>query len=84
MGRTSKIVDEADMKMDDAVQYPKKEFSHIRAARPIPVNSSIHRIHTKPLQQLANISAPKARLLLVQPYDKSMRTDIEKGIMSSD
>ena len=81
------IVDEADMKMDDAVQYLKKEFSHIRAGKANPaliqgIQVEYYGAQT-PLQQLANISAPEARLLLVQPYDKSIITDIEKGIMSS-
>ncbi len=81
------IVDEAEMKMDDAVQYLKKEFSHIRAGKANPaliqgIQVEYYGAQT-PLQQLANISAPEARLLLVQPYDKSIITDIEKGIMSS-
>ncbi len=37
-----------------------------------------------PLQQLATISAPEARLLTVQPYDKSSIKAIEKSIMESD
>ena len=81
------IVDEAEMKMDDAVQYLKKEFSHIRAGKANPaliqgIQVEYYGAQT-PLQQLANISAPEPRLLLVQPYDKSIITDIEKGIMSS-
>jgi len=81
------IVDEADMKMDDAIQFLKKEFSHIRAGKANPalissVNVEYYGSQT-PLQQLANISAPEPRMLLVQPYDKSVIRDIEKAIMSS-
>ena len=81
------IVDEAEMKMDDAIQYLKKEFSHIRAGKANPaliqgIQIEYYGAQT-PLQQLANISAPEPRLLLVQPYDKSIIIDIEKGIMSS-
>jgi ribosome recycling factor len=36
-----------------------------------------------PLNQLANISAPEARLLTVQPYDKSVLEDVEKAIMAA-
>ena len=55
------IIDEADMKMDDAIQFLKKEFSHIRAGKANPalissVNVSYYGAQT-PLQQLANISA---------------------------
>jgi ribosome recycling factor len=81
------IVDEADMKMDDAIQYLKKEFSHIRAGKANPalissINVEYYGAQT-PLQQLANISAPEPRMLMVQPYDKSVMTDIEKAIMAS-
>lgn len=81
------IIDEADMKMDDAIQFLKKEFSHIRAGKANPalissVNVSYYGAQT-PLQQLANISAPEPRMLMVQPYDKSVMTDIEKAIMAS-
>lgn len=37
-----------------------------------------------PIIQLASISAPEARLLVIQPYDKSVIKDIEKAILSSD
>lgn len=81
------IIDEADMKMDDTIQFLKKEFSHIRAGKANPalissVNVSYYGAQT-PLQQLANISAPEPRILMVQPYDKSVITDIEKAIMAS-
>ena len=81
------IIDEADLKMDDAIQYLKKEFSHIRAGKANPslissVNVEYYGTQT-PLQQLGNISAPEPRMLIVQPYDKSVMTDIEKAIMAS-
>ena len=37
-----------------------------------------------PLNQLATISAPEARLLLIQPWDKNSVKDIEKAILKSD
>jgi ribosome recycling factor len=37
-----------------------------------------------PLTQLAKIHAPEARLITVQPFDKTMMTDIERAIMESD
>jgi ribosome recycling factor len=81
------LIDEADMKMDDAVQYLKNEFSHIRAgkANPALISSVMVEYYgaQTPLQQLANISAPEARMLLVQPYDKTSIQAIEKAIMAS-
>lgn len=81
------IIDEADMKMDDAVQYLKSEFSHIRTGKANPALISGVKVEyygsQTPLQQLANVSAPEARLLMVTPYDKSALNDIEKAIMSA-
>jgi len=81
------IVDMADAKMDEAIGFLKKEFSHIRAGKANPalldgVTVDYYGSQTK-LNQLANVSAPEARLLTVAPYDKSTLEDIEKAIMSA-
>lgn len=81
------IIDTAEESMDEAVSYCKKEFSHIRAGKASPsildgVKVDYYGSQT-PLNQLANVSAPDARLLTVQPYDKSVMEDIEKAIMSA-
>lgn len=72
--------------MKDAVQFCKKEFSLIRAGKATP--SLLENIRVDyygsqtPLNQLANVAAPEARLLTVEPYDKSIIHDIEKAIMA--
>lgn len=81
------IIDTADESMDEAVSFCKKEFSHIRAGKASPsildgIKVDYYGSQT-PLNQLANVSAPDARLLTVQPYDKSVMEDIEKAIMSA-
>lgn len=81
------IIDTADESMDEAVKFCKKEFSHIRAGKATPslldgIKVDYYGSQT-PLNQLANVSAPEARLLTVQPYDKSVMEDIEKAIMSA-
>lgn len=81
------IIDTADESMDEAVSYCKKEFSHIRAGKATPslldnVKVDYYGSQT-PLNQLATVAAPEARLLTVQPYDKSVMEDIEKAIMSA-
>lgn len=80
-------IDEADKHMDESVQYFKKELSHVRAGKAQTslldgVKVDYYGSQT-PLTQLANVSAPEARLLTVQPYDKSSIEDIEKAIMSA-
>lgn len=81
------IIDDADQQMDETVKFFKKELSHVRAGKAQPslldgVKVDYYGSQT-PLNQLANVSAPEARLLTVQPYDKSALEDIEKAIMSA-
>src|SRR6056297_1348500 len=81
------IIDSAKDSMNEAVAFAKKEFSHIRAGKASPalldnVKVSYYGSQT-PLNQLANVSAPEARMLTVQPFDKSALEDIEKAIMSA-
>lgn len=81
------IIDDADEKMKEAAAFCKKELSHIRAGK--ATTSLLDGIKVNyygsqtPLNQLASVSAPEARLLVVQPFDKSAMEDIEKAIMSS-
>ncbi|MBN2731296.1 MAG: ribosome recycling factor [Balneolaceae bacterium] len=81
------IIKKADQDMDESVQYFKKELSHVRAGK--AQTSLLDGVKVEyygsqtPLNQLANVSAPEARLLTVQPYDKSSLEAIEKAIMSA-
>lgn len=81
------IIDKTDEQMDESVRYLKKELSHVRAGTAQTslldgVKVDYYGSQT-PLTQLANVSAPEARLLTVQPYDKSSIEDIEKAIMAA-
>ncbi len=74
--------------MKKAEEVLKRELGTIRAGR---ANASIlNRVMVDyygaatPLNQVASITIPEARLLLVTPYDKSALEDIEKGILESD
>lgn len=81
------IIDNADHHMDESVQYFKKELSHVRAGK--AQTSLLDGVKVEyygsqtPLNQLATVSAPEARLLTVQPYDKTSLEAIEKAIMSA-
>jgi ribosome recycling factor len=67
----------------------KKDLSSIRTGRATPQLLDSVQVHvqsygaTMPINQLATISAPDARLLVVNPWDKGTLHDIEKSIMSS-
>jgi ribosome recycling factor len=79
---------EAEGKMSRAIEVAKEEFSGIRTGRAHP--ALIARLTVDyygaptPLQQLASIGAPEARLLVVSPYDRNASASIEKAIRNSD
>lgn len=85
---TEDIFADAEERMDKAVAAFQRELSTLRAGRATP--SLLDRIEVDyygtptPLNQLAGITAPEPRLLLVQPWDKQALPEIEKAIMKSD
>lgn len=82
------LLSEAEHKMDQAVDHVATEFSTVRTGRANP--QLLHRIHVEyygsptPLQQLASIAVPEPRLLVVQPFDKTTISDIERAIQQAD
>lgn len=82
------IKSESQEKMNKAVESLKKEYTSIRAGRANP--SLLDKVTVDyygsptPINQVGNISAPEARLLLIQPWDKTVLGTIEKAIMKSD
>lgn len=81
-------IDDANVKMDQAVSHAVGEFATVRTGRANPALLSrivVDYYGTQtPLQQLANFSVPEARMLIVQPYDKSAITAIERAIQEAD
>jgi ribosome recycling factor len=74
--------------MDKSVEATRQKFQSVRTGRASPalldrINVDYYGAQT-PLRQLATISAPEARLLTVQPYDKSSIKSIERAILESD
>ena len=73
--------------MDKAIESLEKRFATVRAGRANP--SSLDGIMVEyygsmtPLKQLATISVPEARQLLIKPFDKSCLKGIEKAILAS-
>ena len=79
---------EAKEKMHKAAQNLQRELGQIRAGR---ANASLlDRITVNyygvptPLNQMASIQIPEARILMITPFDKSILQDVEKAIMTSD
>lgn len=82
------LLAEAQGKMDQAIAHTVDEFGTIRTGRANPgilsrITVDYYGTET-PLQQIAGFSVPEARMLVVQPYDKSSITAIEKAIMMAD
>ena len=75
-------------RMGKAVEATRKELSGIRMGKATPSLLDGIRVEcydsTMPLSQVANLSAPEARLLVVQPWDKTLLPDIVKAIQKSD
>lgn len=82
------LLDDARTRMAKSVEVTQHEFATVRTGRASP--ALLERIMVDyygaqtPLNQLATLSAPEARLLTVQPYDKSSIKAIEKAINESD
>ncbi len=82
------LLDDARTRMAKSVEATQHEFATVRTGRASP--ALLERVVVDyygaqtPLNQLATLSAPEARLLTVQPYDKSSIKAIEKAINESD
>jgi len=77
----------AEARMGKAVEAMGREFSVLRTGRASPSLLDHIRVDyygtPTPLNQLAGISVPEARMLLIQPWDRSVVPIIEKAIMKS-
>ena len=75
-------------RMEKAISALRKELGSLRAGRATP--GMLDRIQVEyygaltPVNQLANITIPDARTLLIQPWDKTSLATIEKAILKSD
>ncbi|WP_018660095.1 ribosome recycling factor [Heyndrickxia acidiproducens] len=85
---TKQVIDTANDKMSKAIHAFQRELGSIRAGR---ANASLlDKISINyygaptPVNQLASVSVPEARLLVIQPYDKTALGEIEKAILKSD
>ncbi|MCH7654684.1 MAG: ribosome recycling factor [Chloroflexi bacterium] len=82
------ILLDAEDRMDKSVEVFRRECDALRTGRANPGLLEDLKIElygtTMPLKQLATISAPDARLLVVQPFDRSAVGAIEKEILKSD
>ncbi len=75
-------------KMDKALEHLQKELGAVRAGRANPAVLDKVMVDyygsPTPIQQVAAVSVPEARMLVISPWDVSLIKDIEKAILSSD
>ncbi|MFR2571801.1 MAG: ribosome recycling factor [Clostridia bacterium] len=79
---------ELEEKMEKAINNYAEKLSEIRAGRANPAILNKVRIDyygtPTPINQVAGISVPEARLIVIQPWDVSVLKEIEKAILTSD
>jgi ribosome recycling factor len=85
---TADLFGDAERRMQKAIDALKQDLGSIRTGR--ASSALLERITVDyygtptPINQVATISIPEARLLVIQPWDKKLLTDIEKAIQKSD
>ena len=81
-------MEELEQRMQKAVAYYEESLSEIRAGRANPailnkISVEYYGVST-PINQVAGISVPEARTIVIQPWDVSILKEIEKAIIASD
>ena len=81
-------VEEAKARMEDALDAVRREFATVRTGKASPALLDTVRVEAygsqMPLNQVATVSTPDASLIVVQPFDKTLLPEIERGIMTAD
>jgi ribosome recycling factor len=82
------LMDRLEKDMKDAVEGTQHELSLIRTGR--ASTALVDGINVEcyggssPLKQVANVTIPEARLIMIQPWDKSILKNVEKALLKSD
>lgn len=81
-------IEQYEVKMGKSVDSLAEDFAGIRAGRANPHILDKIKVEyygqPSPLQSVANVSVPEARVIMIQPWDSSLIKEIEKAIMCSD
>ena len=88
MTTVDKRVADAEERMKKALESVRREFSGIRSGKASPALLDAIRVEAygqaMPLQQVGSVSAPEPRLLVVQPWDKTLLKAVTRAIQQSD
>lgn len=81
-------IEQFEVKMNKSLESLREEYSSIRAGRANPHLLDKIRVdyygQPSPLQSVANVSVPEARVIMIQPWESSLIKEIEKAILCSD
>lgn len=88
MPTVDEVIVDTDSRMQKSVEALQRDLNTVRTGRASPaliegINVDYYGVPT-PLNQLATISVPEARVLMIQPWDRQLLKDVEKGILTSD
>ncbi|MFH1610860.1 MAG: ribosome recycling factor [Patescibacteria group bacterium] len=80
-------LDDKKEKFEKSIEFVQKELSSIRTSRATPslienIRVSVYGVET-PMIQVASISSPEPKQLLIEPWDKNILKDIEKSIQTT-
>lgn len=82
------VIGEARAHMEKAIEALRRDFSSVRTGKASPSLLDSIRVDAygskMPLNQVASVNAPEARMIVVQPWDKGLMGEIEKAIRTSD
>jgi ribosome recycling factor len=81
-------IEEMREQMDAAIEAMRREFSGVRTGKATPNLLDTVRVDAygskMPLNQVATVNTPEPRLIVIQPWDKSLMAEIERGIQGAD
>lgn len=85
---THSVINDAKLHMQKAVDATRREFGAIRTGRASPallerITVEYYGVQT-PVNQVATITVPESRLLVVQPWDKNMVKEVERALLKSE
>lgn len=81
-------IKEAKKRMEEAVDAVRREFNTVRTGKATPALLDTVRVDAygsrMPLNQVATVHTPEPSLLVVQPFDKGLMGEVERGILQAD
>jgi ribosome recycling factor len=81
-------ISDMQAQMEAAVDAMRREFASVRTGKASPALLDTVRVDAygakSPLNQVASVNTPEARLIVIQPWDKSLISAIERAIQSAD